>query len=188
MGVNVGVGVDVGVTVTSEAWNGEPAFAKASAGTPVYRGRSRKLPDEARQHRGHATRELQFRGVVLPRDQRQTVHEFDDGGDLAAFATRFGEALALMAGGDAIGAFPDQNRNGGGRTEKVVGETAVPAGNPAGQAVGGLGEVERGVIDVEPVMGEVVHEITSGFMGRGRLDRPLARSGRAVKPPPMNGK
>ena len=74
------------------------------------------------------------------------------------------------------------------RTEKGVGETAVPAGNPTSQAVGGLGEVERGVIDVEPVMGEVVHEITSGFMGNGRLDRPLTRSGRAVKPPPMNGK
>jgi hypothetical protein len=44
------------------------------------------------------------------------------------------------------------------------------------------------VIDVEPVMGEVVHEITSGFMGHGRLDRPLTGSGRAVKPPPMNGK
>ena len=141
----------VGVTVTSEAWDCEPATpatpasaghaawrAGLAAGTPVYRGRSRKLPDKARQHRGHATRELQFRGVVVPRDQRQTVYELDDGGDLAAFATRFGEALALMAGGDAIGAFPDQNRNGGGRTEKVVGETAVPAGNPASQAVGGL--------------------------------------------------
>ena len=124
--MDVDVGVRVGVIVTSEAWDCEPAEALAkaghaawraglAAGTPVYRGRSRKLPDEAHQHRGHATRELQFRGVVVPRDQRQTVHEFDDGGNLAAFATRFGEALALMAGGDAIGAFPDQNGNAGAR-------------------------------------------------------------------------
>ena len=88
--LDVGVGVRVGVTVTSEAWDCEPAEALAkaghaawraglAAGTPVYRGRSRKLPDKARQHRGHATRKLQFRGVVLPRDQHQTRYDHAHG-------------------------------------------------------------------------------------------------------------
>ena len=91
--------------------------------------------DQACQHCANPVRLAKQSVRVLFTDELHSANRLDGDGNFACFTPGFGEPLPLLAFGESVGAFADQTHCLACRSQQLVREASVAAGDPFGDAM-----------------------------------------------------